>query len=57
MGKAANYPPLKELLDSGDLEISEKDREKGSTAGEGSSGGGGNQNPGPSSNIRRSGDR
>ncbi|MGK0155139.1 MAG: hypothetical protein ACI9SE_002099 [Neolewinella sp.] len=54
--KAANHPPVKELLEAGDLELG-KDDKKGSTSSDGSSSSSGNQNSGPTGNIRRTGDR
>lgn len=58
MPKAAEHPPVKKLIDAGDLEITDIGR--GSKASK-SGGGGGIKSPqsqgGPSSSIRKSGDR
>lgn len=55
--KAADHPPLKELLEAGDLELGETNTRKGSGTTDGSSSASGNQNSGPTGNIRRTGDR
>ena len=54
--KAAKHPPVKELLEAGDLELGEDDQ-KGPASSDVSSSPSGNQNTGPTGNIRRTGDR
>tara|TARA_R110002072_G_scaffold217365_2_gene375081 strand:+ start:128150 stop:128671 length:522 start_codon:yes stop_codon:yes gene_type:complete len=54
--KAANHPPVKELLEAGDLELGDDDKKRPASS-DGSSSPSGNQNSGPTGNIRRTGDR
>lgn len=53
--KAADHPPVKKLIDSGDIEVVGAGRSQGT--GGGTTGPGGSQNNNPSGGVRHTGDR
>jgi hypothetical protein len=55
--KAAEHPPLKALIDSGDLEIVFGGHSKSKGSGGGNASPGGSQNDGGSGSLRHTGDR
>lgn len=55
--KAAKHPPLIELLETGDLEIDDTGRQNHSASTDAPTARTGSQASGPTSNIRRTGDR
>ena len=55
--KAAKHPPLVKLIEAGDLEIDETSRQHGGPSTGAASARAGGQASGPTSNIRRTGDR
>lgn len=55
--KSEQHAPLLQLVESGDVEIVDDSRKGGGSRSAGSGGVSGDQGVGPSSNIRRTGDR
>lgn len=55
--KAAEHPPLVELLEAGDLETDDASHKQDTTSSDGTGGPRGSQGGGPKPNIRRTGDR
>jgi hypothetical protein len=55
--KSVDHPPLRKLIEAGDLEVDQNSPKKGAAPGDAASGVTGNQGSGPTGNIRRTGDR